>query len=58
MVNKAGNLIDLFIAASVEYSMDEEALRIIRDSGEWEPAFQNGRNVKSYKMQPINFRLQ
>ena len=58
IVDKSGNLIDPYIAASVEYSLDEEALRVINNSGKWDPAFQNGHNVKSYKMQPINFRLQ
>ena len=58
VVDKAGNVINPYISASVEYSLDEEALRIIKDSGKWDPAFQNAHNVKSYKRQPINFRLQ
>jgi periplasmic protein TonB len=58
VVDKTGNVIDPYISASIEYSLDEEALRIIKGSGKWDPAFQNGQNVKSYKMQPINFRLQ
>ncbi len=58
IVDKTGNVTDPYISASVEYSLDEEALRIIKGSGKWKPAFQNGHNVKSYKMQPINFRLQ
>jgi protein TonB len=57
IVDKNGNIINSRISKSVEYSLDEEALKIINDSGKWEPAFQNGRNVKSYKRQPINFRL-
>ncbi len=58
IVDKDGNVIDPTIARSVEYSVDEEALRIVKESGKWEPAFQNGHNVKSYKIQPLNFRLQ
>lgn len=58
VVDKVGNVTDPYISASVEYSLDEEALRIIKESGKWEPAFQNAHNVKSYKRQPINFRLQ
>jgi len=58
VVDKAGKVTDPCISGSVEYSLDEEALRIVKDSGKWEPAFQNGHNVKSYKMQPINFRLE
>jgi periplasmic protein TonB len=58
VVDKSGNVMDPYISLSVEYSLDEEALRIIKESGKWEPAFQNAHNVKSYKLQPINFRLQ
>jgi protein TonB len=43
---------------SVEYSLDQEALRIIFVSPEWAPAIQNGRKVKSYKKQPVTFKLQ
>lgn len=58
VVDKAGKVLDTYINKSVEYSLDEEALRIINESGKWEPAFQNGQQVKSYKLQPINFRLE
>jgi periplasmic protein TonB len=58
IVDKQGFVIDPVIGHSVEYSLDAEAMRIIKNSGKWQPAFQNGHNVKSYKQQPINFRLQ
>ena len=35
-----------------------EAVRVIRKSGKWTPAIQNGRQVRSYKKQPIVFRLE
>jgi protein TonB len=57
IIDKQGNVADPYIAHSVEYSLDEEALRIIKESGKWSPAFQNGKIVKSYKAQPIRFRL-
>jgi periplasmic protein TonB len=57
-VDKDGVVIEPLIAGSVEYSVDAEAIRIIKNSGKWQPAFQNGRKVKSYKSQPINFKLQ
>ncbi|MBO9572845.1 MAG: TonB family protein, partial [Chitinophagaceae bacterium] len=34
-----------------------EAIRVIKKSGKWNPAIQNGRTVKSYKEQRINFVL-
>ena len=58
IVDKSGNVIDPYISKSVEYSLDEEGLRIVESSGKWDPAFQNGHLVRSYKMQPINFRLE
>lgn len=58
IIDQEGNIIDSYIARSVEYSLDWEALRIIRSSGKWQPAFQNGHTVKSYKRHPIYFVLE
>lgn len=57
-VDEVGNVIATYIARSVEYSLDEEALKIIKGSGKWDPSFQNGHNVKAYKIQPLIFKLQ
>lgn len=57
IVDENGNVVEPVVGRSVEFSIDEEAIRIIRVSGKWEPAYQNGHNVKSYKSQPMNFRL-
>jgi protein TonB len=35
----------------------EEAERVIRKSGKWVPAVQNGRRVKSYRRQPVIFSI-
>lgn len=58
IVDTKGNVSDLDICKSLEFSIDEEATRLIRDSPKWVPAFQNGKIVKSYKKQPLHFRLQ
>ena len=34
------------------------AVQVIKKSGQWDAAIQNGRKVKSYKKQPIVFKLQ
>jgi periplasmic protein TonB len=52
-----GNAIDPYIAKSVEFSLDEESIRIIKASGTWLAAIQNGNTVKSYKLQPLIFKL-
>lgn len=36
----------------------EETIRIIKNSGKWIPAKQNGLPVKSYKKQPVTYKLE
>ena len=58
IVDKEGNVSNVeAIAGPVAGGLREEAIRVIQKSGKWEPAIQNGRKVKSYKKQPITFRL-
>ena len=57
-VDKDGVISDLYIQKSVEYSLDQESLRIIIKSGKWDPATKDGIPVDSYKVQPLNFRLE
>lgn len=45
-------------AISGPQELRDEAVRVIKKSGQWTPAVQNGRQVKSYKKQPIVFRLE
>jgi periplasmic protein TonB len=58
IVDTEGRILDQQIVQSVEYSLDQEALRLMKESPAWIPAFQNGKKVKSYKIQPITFRLE
>lgn len=58
IVDVDGTVIRPVIARSVEFSLDEESLQIILASGKWTPAVKDGRKVKSFKLQPIIFRLQ
>lgn len=58
IIDKDGSVIAPGILRSVEYSLDEEALRIIEKSNKWTPAVQDGKVVRSLKKQPIYFRLQ
>lgn len=58
IVDTEGRVSDLEIVKSVEFSLDEETLRIIKESPRWTPAMQNGKKVKSYKKQPLSFKLQ
>ena len=56
IVDKEGKVSDVE-AISGPNELREEAMRVIRKSVTGHPAVQNGRKVKSYKSQPINFRL-
>jgi protein TonB len=57
IVDKAGTVSSVE-ALSGPNELREEAVRVIKKSGTWTPAVQNGRQVKSYKKQPIVFRLE
>jgi periplasmic protein TonB len=58
IVDKDGNVSDVeAISGPEEGGLREEAVRVIKKSGRWTPAVQNGRYVKSYKQQPVTFRL-
>jgi protein TonB len=57
IVDKAGAVSDVE-AISGPKELRDEAVRVIKKSGQWTPAVQNGRQVKSYKKQPIQFKLE
>ena len=58
IVDKEGNVSDVeAISGPSDGGLRDEAVRVIKKSGKWIPAQQNGRQVKSYKKQPIVFKL-
>jgi len=59
IVDKDGNVSDVqAISGPEQGGLRREAVRVIRQSGKWIPAIQNGRQVKSYKKQPVVFKLE
>lgn len=56
IVDKQGNITDLQ-ALSGDPILQEAALKAMAESPKWVPAVQNGRVVKSYKKQPIIFKI-
>lgn len=54
-INTEGKAVDVFLRRSVEFILDEEALRVIEKSPLWNPAVQNGKQVNAYRIQPITF---
>lgn len=58
IVDKEGNVSEVEAVSGPELGgLRKEAVRVIEHSGKWIPAIQNGRKVKSYKKQPVQFKL-
>jgi protein TonB len=58
IVEKDGSINNIeAISGPKKGGLREEGVRVIRLSGKWVPAVQNGRAVKSYKKQPLVFKL-
>lgn len=56
IVDKEGNVSHVAAIGGPE-ALQAEAVRVIRKSGQWTPAIQNGKTVNSFKTQPIVFKL-
>ncbi|MCX8019507.1 MAG: energy transducer TonB [Chitinophagaceae bacterium] len=58
IVDKEGNISDVKPLTNHGYGMEEEAMRVIKKGPKWNPAIQNGRQVKAYRKQPITFKVE
>ncbi|HTR30877.1 MAG TPA: TonB family protein [Puia sp.] len=57
VVDADGNVSEVQAVSGPEKGgLREEAVRVIKKSGKWVPALQNGRYVKAYRRQPIIFK--
>jgi periplasmic protein TonB len=57
IVNTDGSISDISAISGPE-ELQQAAIKVIKKSPNWIPAFQYGKNVKSYKKQPVGFALQ
>lgn len=57
IVNTDGTISDIQAISGPE-ELQKAAINVIKKSPNWVPAFQYGKNVKSYKKQPVGFALQ
>jgi hypothetical protein len=57
VVAKNGTLSDVKALTSLGYGMEAEVLRIIKRSGNWNPAIQHGKPVNAYRKQPVTFMV-
>ena len=58
IVGQDGNLIDIQTETNIGYGMEKEVIRIIKNSGKWNPAIQDGKPVNAYRRQPVSFMLE
>ena len=56
-MEKDGKLTNILSENKQGYGMDEHAIKIIKQSGNWIPGSQFGIKVKSIKRQPIVFEV-
>lgn len=56
IVDKQGNVSNVE-AVGGPSELQAEAVRVIKKSGQWTPAIQNGKVVNSFKTQPVVFKL-
>lgn len=55
IVDKNGKLHDIKPLTTNGYGMEDEVVRILKQSPDWIPAKQNGHNVAAYKKQTVTF---
>ena len=57
VVDIDGTVTDIRPLTTLGFGMEEEAIRVLRKATKWEPAIQNGRQVKAYRKQPVTFEV-
>lgn len=57
IVNTDGTISEVEIKRGIQESLDQEALRIIKNMPNWEPAEQDGQAINSSYTLPVSFKL-
>jgi protein TonB len=57
IVSKDGSVSDVKALSGPDV-LKPESIRIVKESGKWIPAMDNGHNVACYRKQPIKYRLE
>ena len=57
VVDTKGNVSDIKALTNHGFGMEQEAMRVIKKSGKWKPAFQNSHEVTAFRKQPIIFQV-
>ena len=57
VVDTDGTVSDIKALSNHGYGLEQEAIRVLKKATKWEPAIQNGREVKAYRIQSITFQV-
>ena len=55
IVDKKGKISNAVAETKHGYGMEQAVVKMIKESPDWVPAFQNGRAVNAYRRQPVSF---
>jgi hypothetical protein len=55
VVAKDGSVSNVQAESEFGFGMEQESVRVVKKSGKWKPGIQNGKEVISYKRQPITW---
>ncbi len=57
VVEKDGSIGEIVVVRGIGSGCDEEAVRVLRAAGKWEPAKENGKAVRCYFTLPVKYRF-
>lgn len=57
IVSKDGSISNIMPQTNYGFGMEEEVIRVIKKGPKWKPAVMDGKNVNSYRRQPITFQI-
>lgn len=57
VVDIDGTVSDIKPLTNLGYGLEQEAIRVLKKAKKWDPAIQNGRQVKAYRIQAIIFQV-
>lgn len=57
VVDIDGTVSDIQPLTNFGYGLEQEAIRVLKKAKKWDPAIQNGRQVKAYRIQAITFQV-
>jgi hypothetical protein len=57
VVSKDGSVSDVKALTDFGYGLEKEVIQLLKKSGKWNPAMQNGKPVNAYRKQPVTFMV-